>query len=140
MAVIAVLECHFKPEQVDAAIDWLRRNLVATRAFDGCLGVEVFKDHDDPSRLVVVEHWASVEHDRAYRAWRDGEVRYRRGRRVVRAPPRADGWRRTRRRVGPGGDVVDLLWFYFGHNSYFTLRDDNGWPTNEPSTGSQTKP
>ncbi len=64
MAAIAILECHFKPEQVDAGIDWLRRNLVATRAFDGCLGVEVFKDHDHQSRLVVVEHWASLEHDR----------------------------------------------------------------------------
>jgi AcrR family transcriptional regulator len=24
-------------------------------------------------------------------------------------------------------DVVDLLWFYFGYSSYFTLTDDNGW-------------
>jgi heme-degrading monooxygenase HmoA len=48
---------------------------VATRAFDGCLGVEVFEDHDDRSRVVVVEHWASLAHDRAYRAWREGEGR-----------------------------------------------------------------
>ena len=30
----------------------------------------------------------------------------------------------------PGIDVahaVDLLWFYFGYSSYFTLHDDNGW-------------
>jgi len=25
-------------------------------------------------------------------------------------------------------DAVDLLWFYFGYSSYFTLTDDNGWP------------
>jgi AcrR family transcriptional regulator len=24
-------------------------------------------------------------------------------------------------------DCVDLLWFYFGYGSYFTLHDDNGW-------------
>jgi AcrR family transcriptional regulator len=24
-------------------------------------------------------------------------------------------------------DAVDLLWFYFGYFSYFTLHDDNGW-------------
>ena len=24
-------------------------------------------------------------------------------------------------------DCVDLLWFYFGYSSYFTLHDDNGW-------------
>ena len=23
--------------------------------------------------------------------------------------------------------TVDLLWFYFGYSSYFTLHDDNGW-------------
>ena len=77
MVVIAILECHFKPEQVDAGIDWLRRNLVATRAFDGCLGVEVFKDH-----------WASLEHDRAYRAWRDGEGRIVEGGGLFVSPPR----------------------------------------------------
>lgn len=30
----------------------------------------------------------------------------------------------------PGIDVaaaIDLFWFYFGYNSYFTLHDDNGW-------------
>jgi quinol monooxygenase YgiN len=88
MVVIAILECHFKPEQVDAGIDWLRRNLVATRAFDGCLGVEVFKDRDDPSRVVAVEHWASLEHDRAYRAWRDGEGRIVEGGGLFVSPPR----------------------------------------------------
>jgi AcrR family transcriptional regulator len=24
-------------------------------------------------------------------------------------------------------EVADLLWFYFGYTSYFTLHDDNGW-------------
>ncbi len=24
-------------------------------------------------------------------------------------------------------EAVDLLWFYFGYSSYFTLHDDNGW-------------
>jgi hypothetical protein len=30
----------------------------------------------------------------------------------------------------PGIDTthaVDVLWFYFGYSSYFTLHDDNGW-------------
>jgi AcrR family transcriptional regulator len=32
--------------------------------------------------------------------------------------------------IRPGiraSDAVDLLWFYFGYSSYFTLHDDNGW-------------
>ena len=88
MAVIAVLECNFKPGQVDAGIGWLRRNLVATRSFDGCLGVEVFMDSDDPSRVVAVEHWASLDHDLAYRTWRDGPGRTVDGGGLFASPPR----------------------------------------------------
>jgi quinol monooxygenase YgiN len=88
MAVIAILECYFKPEQVDAGIDWLRRNLVATRVFDGCLGVDVFKDRDVPSRVVAVERWVSLEHDLAYRAWRDGEGRIVEGGDLFASPPK----------------------------------------------------
>jgi len=79
MGVIAILECQFKPEHVGAGAGWLQRNLAATRAFDGCLGVEVIQDHDDASRFVVVEHWASLDNDRAYRAWREGDGRIEEG-------------------------------------------------------------
>ena len=27
--------------------------------------------------------------------------------------------------------AVDILWFYFGYSSYFTLTDENGWPLAE---------
>jgi quinol monooxygenase YgiN len=75
MPVISILECQFKPEDAAAGAEWLNRVLVATRAFEGCLGVEVIEDSDDPARLLAVERWASLEHDRAYRAWRAGEGR-----------------------------------------------------------------
>jgi quinol monooxygenase YgiN len=88
MAVIAILECHFRPGHVGAGADWLRRNLVATRSFDGCLGVEVFRDRDQPSRLIVVERWASLEHDRAYREWRDGDGRIVEGGDLFASPPK----------------------------------------------------
>ena len=86
MQVISILECRFKPECIDAGTEWLKRALMATRAFDGCLGVEVIKDTADPARLIAVERWASLEHDRAYRAWREGEGRIPGRRGIVRAP------------------------------------------------------
>jgi quinol monooxygenase YgiN len=88
MAVVAILECNFKPEHVDAGIRWLQKTLVATRAFEGCLDLEVFQDRDDPSRFVVVEHWASLEHDSTYRAWREGEGRVTEGRELFAGPPK----------------------------------------------------
>jgi heme oxygenase (mycobilin-producing) len=86
MKVISILECRFKPECVDAGADWLARVLTATRAFDGCLGVEVIQDSDDPARLIAVEQWASLEHDRAYRAWRAGEGKVTEGEELFESP------------------------------------------------------
>jgi hypothetical protein len=34
------------------------------------LDVTVLVDSDDPAHVVVYETWESIEHDRAYRAWR----------------------------------------------------------------------
>ncbi len=86
MKVISILECQFKPGCIDAGTEWLRRALLATRAFDGCLGVDVIQDSDDPARLIAVERWASLEHDRAYRAWRQGEGRITEGEELFEGP------------------------------------------------------
>ncbi|MEU2349570.1 antibiotic biosynthesis monooxygenase family protein [Modestobacter sp. NPDC049651] len=70
MAITALLELDLDPEQLDDALGVLRETLVATRAFPGCLGLEVLQDTDDPAHVVVVEQWESLERDDAYRAWR----------------------------------------------------------------------
>jgi heme oxygenase (mycobilin-producing) len=86
MKVISLLECRFKPECIEAGTEWLTRALAATRAFDGCLGVEVIQDSEDPVRLIAVERWASLEHDQAYRAWRAAEGRIKEGEELFEGP------------------------------------------------------
>jgi quinol monooxygenase YgiN len=74
MAITALLELRGKPESLDQGLHAeLHAILGDTRAFDGCLGVDVLIDTADPTHLVVVERWASEEHDAAYRAWRAGD-------------------------------------------------------------------
>jgi quinol monooxygenase YgiN len=73
MAVTALLELRLKPEVLPEARDLLRDILTGTRAFEGCLGVEVLVDNADPAHITVRESWASLERDAAYRAWRAGE-------------------------------------------------------------------
>ena len=73
MAVTSILDLQIKPDEVDAAKALLERVLEQTRAFDGCLGVEVVQDVRDPAHLIAIERWESVEKDDAYRAWRAGE-------------------------------------------------------------------
>lgn len=74
MAITAFLELRVKPETLDQGLHTqLHEILSDTRAFEGCLGVDVLIDTADPTHIVVVERWASEEHDAAYRAWRAGD-------------------------------------------------------------------
>ena len=72
MAITVLLDIHLKADSLTSAPSMLRDILAGTRAFDGCLGVEVLVDNEDPGHLILVERWASVERDAAYREWRAG--------------------------------------------------------------------
>jgi len=72
MPITAFLDIHVKAESLATAATVLRETLTDTRAFDGCLGVDVLMDTADPTHFVLVEKWASLEHDAAYRQWRAG--------------------------------------------------------------------
>jgi heme oxygenase (mycobilin-producing) len=70
VAVTALLELQLKADSLEAAHKVMHETLTATRARPGCLGVTVLVDNNDPAHVVVHETWESIEHDRAYRAWR----------------------------------------------------------------------
>ncbi|OMQ24346.1 MULTISPECIES: putative quinol monooxygenase [Rhodococcus] len=72
MSTTAVLELEFRPGTLSIAHTMLSRVLTETRAFDGCLSVEVFEDPGNDHRWVLFERWESVQHDSAYRAYRAG--------------------------------------------------------------------
>ncbi len=72
MALTVLLDLHLKPEAIAGAPAMLRDILAGTRAFDGCLGVEVLVDAGDPAHLILMERWASAPADAAYREWRAG--------------------------------------------------------------------
>jgi quinol monooxygenase YgiN len=74
MPITAFLEIRVKPEALDQGLHAeLHAILSDTRAFEGCLGVDVLIDTADPTHIVAVEKWASEEQDAAYRAWRAGD-------------------------------------------------------------------
>lgn len=72
MNLTVLLDIHLKADSVAGAPAMLRDILAGTRAFDGCRGVEVLIDSEDPEHLILVERWASAERDAAYREWRAG--------------------------------------------------------------------
>ncbi|TFD70924.1 putative quinol monooxygenase [Cryobacterium gelidum] len=72
MALTVLLDLHLKPDAVLGAPAMLRDILAGTRAFDGCLGVDVLLDCEDPAHMIVLERWASADAEAAYREWRSG--------------------------------------------------------------------
>ncbi|WP_374007942.1 putative quinol monooxygenase [Leifsonia sp. LS-T14] len=69
MTVTSLLDLRFADDHLEDGPRALLDILAGTRAFDGCLGVQ---DVTDPAHVIAVEHWESLEHDDAYRAWRAG--------------------------------------------------------------------
>ncbi|KFF60339.1 hypothetical protein JF66_05205 [Cryobacterium sp. MLB-32] len=72
MTITAFLDIHVKSELLGEAPAVLRDTLADTRTFDGCLGVDVLIDTADPTHFVLLEKWATLAHDAAYREWRAG--------------------------------------------------------------------
>jgi len=70
MTLTAMLDLTLTPESLADAPEVLRETLQDTRAFAGCLGVEVLRSTQEPTRILVLERWESAEADAAYRAWR----------------------------------------------------------------------
>jgi quinol monooxygenase YgiN len=87
VAIIAILDLQFKPESLESVPGILRATLTDTRAFPGCLDLTVLNDSADPTHVMVYETWESVEHDRAYRAWRARPEGASDLRSVLAAPP-----------------------------------------------------
>jgi len=70
VTITALLDLTLAREAVADAPAIIHRTLAATRAFAGCLKVEVLVDADDETHVVLLEQWDSIDSDLAYRAWR----------------------------------------------------------------------
>jgi quinol monooxygenase YgiN len=70
VAIIAILDLQLKADSLETAHKIIHATLTDTRARPGCVDVTVLVDSEDPAHVVAYETWESIEHDRAYRAWR----------------------------------------------------------------------
>ena len=73
MSITALLDLQLKPGAPEASYQLIHEVLSDTRAFPGCLGVDVLIDATDPLHVLAVERWESLAADAAYRAWRAGD-------------------------------------------------------------------
>jgi quinol monooxygenase YgiN len=70
MSTVAVLEVIARPERAGELKKLFLSLLPSSRAFEGCLGISLHEDQDDPCRLLFVERWVSREDHQRYSAWR----------------------------------------------------------------------
>lgn len=67
--IIAVLGLTFLEGKAEEGFATMHESLKVTRAFDGCISIEVAQDVNDPHKAIVVERWQSLAHDTAYREY-----------------------------------------------------------------------
>jgi len=73
MSILVLVELEARDGKADEMVEVLGRTLVDTRARQGCESVNVHRDHANPNSVLLVERWATLEDDAAYRAWRAGD-------------------------------------------------------------------
>lgn len=70
MSVLILVDVKIKPQSFDDLKNWMRNNLHDTRAFDGCNGITIQRNQDDPNNVIFVEDWESRSHYEKYLAFR----------------------------------------------------------------------
>ncbi|MDP7342681.1 MAG: antibiotic biosynthesis monooxygenase [Alphaproteobacteria bacterium] len=70
MAVTIFLEIRAKNGTGDELLAMMKAVLPDTRNYDGCLGLDVYRNQDDRDVLVLVENFESKSHYEKYVAWR----------------------------------------------------------------------
>ena len=71
MPVTVTMAFSVIPKRAEAFKALLRELLSETRAYEGCLKVDVYEDQDNPGCICLVEDWESKAHQQRYQAWRD---------------------------------------------------------------------
>ena len=70
MAVIVTIGLQIDPDRLDEFKQIMREILPDTRAFSGCISVEVLEHHDVTGGITLLEKWDSVEDQVKYINWR----------------------------------------------------------------------
>ena len=70
MTCTVLLEIQLKPDLIDAAKGAFKELLPDTRAYDGCQGLDVVENQENPGNLVLVETWETRAKYEKYLGWR----------------------------------------------------------------------
>ena len=69
MSIGIIVDFEFKPGGAESTIEIMKARLPFTRSQEGCEMIELYVDHDNANRLILVERWASRAHYDQYLKW-----------------------------------------------------------------------
>lgn len=70
MATAVTIDLSINPSKVDEFLAFIKDIAPDTRAYDGCKLFDIWKDQDQPGRVLFYEIWDSRPHQEKYLAWR----------------------------------------------------------------------
>lgn len=70
MSAVVIVDLPATSESRDDLVAMLTVALKDTRAFDRCRGASLCVDHEDATRVSIVERWRTLGHYLKYDAWR----------------------------------------------------------------------
>jgi quinol monooxygenase YgiN len=70
MSIVVLLDFRVKPDVVEESLQFFKKILPETRAYQGCEGVDVYNNDDDPTNIIFYERWQSKQHYQKYFEWR----------------------------------------------------------------------
>ncbi|MFC2035390.1 putative quinol monooxygenase [Chloroflexota bacterium] len=70
MSVLVLVEAPVKPEEVSNMKSFLAKEYPATRAYDGCQGIDAYFNIEDKGNMVTVQYWDSRTQHEKYLGWR----------------------------------------------------------------------
>lgn len=71
MSIMIILDAKLKADKVEDTKSLFAEMLPDTRGFDGCEGITMILNEEDPTNMVLVEKWASKSHYEKYHHWRE---------------------------------------------------------------------
>ena len=83
---------NLKPEVTEQFCAGLAESLKDTRKFDGCRWVNVYRNGDDPNKIVILEEWDSRPQYEKYLAWRNESGGMAAMADLMTSPPALDFW------------------------------------------------
>ena len=70
MSITVFIDGQIQSDKIADTKSFMAQVMPDTRSYDGCQGVDVYFNLDDPVNMVVVEQWESLGHFEKYQQWR----------------------------------------------------------------------